>query len=146
MKLLKFKGRFFVLLRIVLLLSFLAVRECKWHTWQAWLIIRPGSALMCALTNGSEHRGKKTKQNKKQSRKKKASGLTHLAPLSNLTFPFGCCCGLLLQSAFPASAFTAHNKHLPPDSHISSLFMSQLWKTEAPLNQGGQDTAVFTCR
>lgn len=57
MKSLKFRGRSFVLLSIVLLLSFLAVRECKWHTWQVWLIIKPRSAVTC----GSAHR-KNTKK------------------------------------------------------------------------------------
>lgn len=101
MKSLKFRGRSFVLLSIVLLLSFLAVRECKWHTWQVWLIIKPRSAVTC----GSAHRKKKTKKtghSVKQSRMKKAYDPKHLAPLSYLTFPSGSCCGLLLQSVFPA--------------------------------------------
>lgn len=33
----------------------LAGRECKWHAWQVWLIIKPCSALIRALTNGSAH-------------------------------------------------------------------------------------------
>lgn len=73
---LKFKGRSFVLLNIVLLLPFLAVRECKWHTRRVWLINTPRSALMCARWQMDQPTGEKKKSHSmKESRMKKVDDL-----------------------------------------------------------------------
>lgn len=59
---------------------------------------------MCALlTNGLAHRKIKEESQHETSTVKKAYALKHIAPLSYLTFPFGFCCGLLLQSVFQAA-------------------------------------------
>lgn len=82
---------------------------------------------------------------KKKSHSMKQSRMKNTVHLCQSDFSLWCLLWPVTPVCLPSMCHSS-NKHSSPDSHISSLFMSQLWKTQAPLNHGEQDTPVFTSR